>query len=203
MDLPHAVPRGFFVGDMPWRWLVAAVLCLQWACAKHSTSGKHMPRPFVQSLLLSMSPPQLLRDIDDSRREPWVLFGAVVVWWQHFTFLKVRRTSNWLFVLICAWQRLCIFRARDELPPRRVAWCVRHGVRGRRIRFAAICASLRQSSMVLLCCVGGVTFLIRVFIVVGMVSPMIHWAQSSRKPLARAAVERARGTTSGSPRRVS
>ena len=32
---------------------------------------------------------------------------------------------------------------------------------------------------------------------------MFHWVSLSRKPLARSTVERARGTTSGSPRRVS
>ena len=48
----------------------------------------------------------------------------------------------------------------------------------------------------------SIRFLFWGFVVVGAVNPVFHLDQSSRKPLARAAVERARGTTKGSPRRV-
>ena len=48
----------------------------------------------------------------------------------------------------------------------------------------------------------AVGFLFRVFVVVGVVSPMLHGPSCARKPVARAAVERARGTTTGSPCRV-
>ena len=76
---------------------------------------------------------------------------------------------------------------------------------------AAVLSLLLQSALLFaLHCIrlwegerSGASYLFRGFVVVSVVSPMFHGPSRSRKPLARSAVERARGTTSGSPRRVS
>ena len=149
-----------------------------------------------------MFPPEFLGDIHDSWWEPWVLIRSVVSWWEELSLLKIRRTTWWLLVLESAWQWLRPLRVRGELPPRGVSWCVRYGARCRRTSTAAFCAELRQTQLVQLCRGRGCAFLFGAFVIVGTVSPMVHRALSFRKPMARSVAERARGTTTGSPRRV-
>ena len=159
MGLPRTIPRGFLAGGMPGRWLVAAIQCLHWACALPPTSGKHIFCPFGLTLSLAVPPPQLLRDINDSWREPRVLVGIVIVCRLQFSFLHFRRKATLLLLWVCAGKRMRIFRVRHELPPRWVAWCIRHGFGCRCTRFAAICVYAPQSSMLLLCSVAGAAFL--------------------------------------------
>ena len=170
MGLPRTIPRGFLAGGMPGRWLVAAIQCLHWACALPPTSGNHIFCPFGLTLFLAVPPPQLLRDINDSWREPRVLVGIVIICWQQFSFLPFRRKAPLWFIRVCARERMRMFRSRHKLPPRWVAWCIRHSFWCRCTRFAAVCACALQSSMLLLCGVAGAAFLIWVFVVVSVVS---------------------------------
>ena len=201
--LHSVVPRGFLAGSNARRRLVAAFCACLCACAHCATSDKNRASPFAEVLLLAVFPSEFVGDIHDSWWESRVLILSIVSWWDELSLLILRRTPRWLLVLVGAWQWLRPLRVRDELPPRRVSRRVCGGARRRRSATAAICAGLRQKLVVQLLCIRARTFLFGCFVIVRSVSPMLHGPSRSRKPLARTVAERARGTTSGSPRRVS
>ena len=206
MGLPFAIPRGFSAGVVPWQRLVAVRRSVLWACAGQAKSDKQLLCPIGFLLSLSMPPSQILSDIDDPWWQPWVLIVLVLVRLLVCPRQLVKRWLRRKCEVHCRWVHsgwwARIFGVRLEVRPRGIVWCVRHGRGLRYVWLSGICALAFHFHTVLGLGRVAFRFLFSVFVIVRVVSPMLHWTSSARKPMARAAVERASGTTKGSPCRV-
>ena len=202
MALPCTIPRGFLAGVVPWQWLLAARRLTLCACACQAKSDKRLLCPVGVLLTFSMPPSQRPRDIDYSRWPAWV---AVVIFIAELfcclCFPRWRKPERLCWWVHCG-GRARIFGVRLEIGPRWIFWSIRNGCGDRGVGLPETCAGAFHILSVLGLGRVAYSFLFGLFVVVREVSPMIHWAGSARKPLARAAVERARGTTRGSPCRV-
>ena len=127
ISLPRIIPGGYLAGGIPGRRLVSALRPPYWPCAPMCASGTLLLCPHALTLAFAESPPQLCRDINDTRRERWVLVRIVVLFQLLGPIHCNRRRLKLLLWRVQIRWRARVLRMRGELCPRRIALGVRHG----------------------------------------------------------------------------